>query len=90
MIEINYETKYLDSMIDAIKDKYSSDLLSKPVIGILVVQDIIVNYVLNYREYPDEETLSFLIQTVEDTLQDKMYDYAIEKVEDIIRKTFDS
>ena len=73
-----------NAMIEAIKNIYPAELLTKPVIGVLLVQDIIASYVTKYRKYPDEETLDFLIMTIEDCLNDKIYEYALEQSEAII------
>ena len=85
MINGETELKKLDSMIDRIQSIYPAELLNKSVAGILIVSDLVVNYVTMYRTYPNEKTIDFLIQTTEDSLQDTMYEFALKKVESIIQ-----
>lgn len=85
MINSESEIKKIDSMIDRIQSLYKSELLNKSVIGVINVSDIIANYVTMYKTYPDEKTIELLIETVEDSLRDRVYDFAIRNVESIIQ-----
>lgn len=85
MINSESEIRKIDSMIDRIPSLYASEFLNKSVIGVINVSDIVANYVTIYKSYPDEKTIALLIETVEDSLQDRVYDYVIRNVDSIIQ-----
>ena len=85
MMEAKTNLKIIDLMIERMRSIYSEEYLDKPVIGLLTVADIIVNYITQFQIYPDKDVMEFLIQTIEDELKDKMYELAIQEVESIIK-----
>ena len=85
MIKGENELRKIDSMLDRIQSVYPIELLNKSVAGVLTVSDIVANYVTMYQAFPNEKTLEFLIQTVEDSLQDTIYEFAVRNVESIIQ-----